>query len=150
MENNSLNHYGILGMRWGVRRTKAQLQRARGSSPGTRRVSKEVYEAEKKKAISSGNTKTVNAWKTRMTESELKEAINRCKMDKELRDISKSKSDNGKKVVDGIAGSIGTTVKIITGVTGIYNGVVAINNTFNKKKAPMIDKNSGNKEDKTN
>lgn len=30
--NEELYHYGILGMRWGVRRSKAQLERA-GSSP---------------------------------------------------------------------------------------------------------------------
>ena len=30
MENNTLVHYGIKGMKWGVRRTEAQLARARG------------------------------------------------------------------------------------------------------------------------
>lgn len=32
MDNNYLAHYGILGMKWGVRRSKAQLARAKGES----------------------------------------------------------------------------------------------------------------------
>lgn len=32
MENYELKHYGILGMKWGVRRSEAQLARIRGKS----------------------------------------------------------------------------------------------------------------------
>lgn len=32
INNNELYHYGILGMRWGVRRSKDQIARARGHS----------------------------------------------------------------------------------------------------------------------
>ena len=35
MENQELYHHGIKGMRWGVRRTQAQLARVRGSKSGT-------------------------------------------------------------------------------------------------------------------
>lgn len=147
MENNSLKHYGIPGMRWGVRRSKAQLRRARGPD-NTRKVTKEQYEAEKAKAISSGNTKTVDAWQTRLTKTELREAIDRCKMNEELKSISSNKKESGKKIVRGVAEGIGTAVKIVTGVTGLYNGVVAINNTFGTKKMPTIKKDDGGKKDK--
>lgn len=145
MDNNSLTHYGVLGMRWGVRRTKAQLRRARGPNSGPRKVTKEVYEAEKAKAITSGNVKKVEAWKTKLTKNELREAIDRCKMDKELKECSAGQISNGRKIVKTAAEDLGTAVKIVTGVTGLYNGVVAINNTFNKHKAPTIDKNSKSK-----
>ena len=139
MDNNSLQHYGIPGMRWGVRRSKAQLRRARGPNSGPRKVTKEVYEAEKAKAITSGNPKKVEAWKTKLTKNELREAIDRCKLNKELRDCSEDQRTSGKKVVREIAETLGTGVKIVTGVTGLYNGVVAINNTFNKNhRAPVI------------
>jgi len=35
MENTELYHHGIKGMRWGVRRTRAQLARLRGPSKKT-------------------------------------------------------------------------------------------------------------------
>lgn len=139
MDNNSLTHYGILGMRWGVRRSKAQLRRARGPNSGPRKVSKEVYEAEKAKAINSGNIKKVQAWQSKLTKNELREAIDRCKMDQELKQVSKDQISNGRKVVKTVADDLGTAVKIVAGATGLYNGVVAINNTFNKNhKAPTI------------
>jgi hypothetical protein len=147
MDNNSLQHYGIPGMRWGVRRSKAQLRRARGPNARPRKVTKEQYEAEKAKAIVSGDPKKIDAWKTKLTKNELREAIDRCKMDTELREVSVGRKKRGEKIVKSVSEGIGTTVKIVTGLTGLYNGVVAVNNTFNKHKAPTIQKAESKKSD---
>ena len=40
MDRNELTHYGILGMKWGVIRTEAQLARARGSTKSEKEQTK--------------------------------------------------------------------------------------------------------------
>jgi hypothetical protein len=40
--DNTLIHYGILGMKWGIRRTPEQLARARGRSKTRRPIHQRV------------------------------------------------------------------------------------------------------------
>ena len=139
MDNNSLTHYGVLGMRWGVRRSKAQLRRARGPNSGPRKVSKEVYEAEKAKAINSGNVKKVEAWKDKLTDQELRQAINRCKLNKELADINADQRKSGLDVVEDVMNNVGRVTNVVNTGLNAYSAVAKINNTFNSKQLPVID-----------
>ena len=145
MDNNSLNHYGIPGMRWGVRRTKAQLRRARGPDK-PRKVTKEVYEAEKKKALDSGDPKKVKAWQSKLTNQELRQAIERCELAKRIDTINDGEKRSGLQKVEAVMSKVGRVTNVINTGTNAYNAVARINNTFNKKRVPVIGEKS--KQDK--
>lgn len=137
MEEKTLKHYGIKGMRWGVRRTEAQLRRARGPNT-TRRVSKEQYESEKQKAINSGNPKAVEAWFNKLTNQELRAAIDRVDLSTKLSEASKKYKKSGSSKVTTALTTVGDVTKVAGTLLAAYGTVVKINNTFNTKQLPQV------------
>lgn len=77
MNNTYLAHHGILGMKWGVRRSEAQLARARGHSSKPSDDKNEV--AARKVAVKNRRT---------MSDADLKKRIDRLKLERDARDIS--------------------------------------------------------------
>lgn len=138
MEKNELQHYGILGMKWGVRRSKAQLRRARGPD-APRKVSKEQYEAAKKNAIDSGDVNTVRAWEKKLSKNELDEALKRIDMHKKLYPTEEGVAKSGAKKVKSVVDTIGNVTKMTGTVLAAYGTIAKINNTFNKKQMISID-----------
>lgn len=105
MENNELVHYGILGMKWGVRRTPEQLARARGSSKKTDSQSTKKKTSSKTAKKSSSKSTEAEKKKTtsEMTDEELRAKINRLELEKRYKDLAKTvsppKSTKGKDFV---------------------------------------------------
>ena len=135
MDNKELKHYGILGMRWGVRRTEAQLRRARGP----RRVTKEQYEAEKEKAIKSGDAAKVRAWKDKLSNKELQDAINRVDLNKRLSEAEGKDIKSGLDKAENVVNKIGRVTSMGNTLLNVYGLVAKVNNTFNEKQLPSID-----------
>ena len=128
MNNYELLHYGILGMKWGVRRTPEQLRRARGelkseSDGGSKKTTSS------KSSSSSGKKRT-----SEMTEDELRSKIQRLELEKRYKDLMKAtapppKSTKGRDFVQRVLEKSGEN--IMTQLTTVVMGK-AVNATIGK------------------
>jgi hypothetical protein len=107
MEKNSLTHWGVKGMRWGVRRSKTQLARARGSSKKTSERAHEDY----KKAHSPKSVKS-------MSDAELRARNNRLNMERQYKQLTAKQASAGKKFVTGVL--VGAATSVATGYAVKY------------------------------
>ena len=102
---NELYHFGIKGMRWGVRR----YQNPDGSltNAGKKRLSKghtsnEENDSSNKPSTKSSSTKTVKD----MSDDELRQAINRLQLEQQYKNLSPKNVSKGKKFVDTVRNDV--------------------------------------------
>ena len=107
MDNDELMHYGVPGMKWGVRRTPAQLGRKKTSS------SKSLFGKKKSKAkvkTKSESSKEETAPKKKsvkeMSDEELNAAIRRMQLEQTYASLSPQKVSTGKAVTKRILNNI--------------------------------------------
>lgn len=129
MANSELLHYGVLGMKWGVRRSPDQLARARGERPKSDGGIKNSSKGSAKSKSSSSSTKKTSE----MTEDELRSKINRLELEKRYKELLKAtnppKSTRGKDFVMRVLEKSGENVltQLTTDVMGEF-----VNKTFGK------------------
>lgn len=139
MENQELRHHGILGMKWGVRRTPAQLGhkpsgngrardkarsitdaanervrkiKARGRAQSRvakaeERAAAKIAKAEakylpKKKSDSENKSKSISE----MSDAEIRNRINRIRMENELKSLSPQQVSKGKRFVSSVMNDV--------------------------------------------
>ena len=113
MDNDELMHYGVPGMKWGVRRTPAQLGRKKSSSSRFllgKKKSKPKAKAETKVKTKSEATKEETAPKKKsvkeMSDEELNSAINRMRLEQTYTSLSPQKVSMGKKIAKTILNDV--------------------------------------------
>lgn len=106
-----LVHYGVKGMKWGIRRSPAELARARGErAPKTTKkktsfFSRKTVKKKPEKAPAKASTKKETPSKktpSEMTNDELQAAVRRLELEKRYRDLSPKKVSVGRKIVDSV------------------------------------------------
>lgn len=102
---NELYHFGIKGMRWGVRR----YQNPDGSltNAGKKRLKKgqtsnKKTDSSNKSSTKSSSTKTVKD----MSDDELRQAINRLQLEQQYKNLSPKNVSKGKKFVDTVTNDV--------------------------------------------
>lgn len=127
MNNNELYHYGIKGMRWGVRRSKSTS----GPSASPKRTKKMTAD-EKKKASMRKDVKN----RRTLSDADLKKKIERIKSEKQLKDLTNEEIAPGKKFVSDVLSSSGKKVAttLVTGAA-LYGVKAAMTRKFDIKEA---------------
>lgn len=178
---NELYHHGIKGMRWGVRRTPAQLGHRKGDSSVTKKVKndynsmsnkefKSKYQVSKKRyakrvekygdpymnsplAKAGKKLSAVNKQRTQrkseiaprkdalknrrnLSDAELRDRINRLKMEKEFKQLTNEDIAPGKKYAAEILSSAGKKTLTVAAAGAMAYGVKAVmTKEFNIKEA---------------
>lgn len=129
MNNNELKHYGVLGMKWGVRRyqNKDGTLTPAGKKRYRERFMTDGLHEDYKKAHTRKSVKS-------MSDAELRNRLNRLQMERQYSQLSESSVNKGKKYAQKVF-KAGTTVAAVTSTTlTIYNNVDKIKAILEKKR----------------
>ena len=128
--NNELYHHGIKGMKWGIRRTPAQLGHPTGKidlqktkkrvdAAGTivnetrninNTASKKVQKKAQKQKLSEAKT---------MSDQELRERVNRLNMEQQYVRMSTEQINAGRSNVSSVLNNVGTAINVASSVLAI-------------------------------
>lgn len=137
-EHDELMHYGVKGMKWGVRRKryltklKTKGRKLKRDMAKKKKVRKEARAAEKaeratakatKKAVEKTKRKSVSE----MTDEEIKTAISRMKLEKEYRELTAANNPQTKKGKEFVYDILDSSGKNLTKQVVNHYGAKALN-----------------------
>ena len=154
---NELQHHGIKGMKWGIRRTPAQLghkvsskskkfTKEDGKLVGTgRKAKRQEIKDKKKEVLSSRSAKKLYENADLFTTKELQEAYNRLNLEQNIKNLAPREVNKGMQYLNtAITWGKKASEAMETG-TKVYNSVARISNSLNGTKMPLIGENNNGK-----
>lgn len=126
--DDELYHYGVKGMKWGVRRTAEQLGHIvkKGASAIAQKASESREKGRQRRAYTKERSKPISE----MTDDELRKRLNRLDMEKKYKDYISSMTPKKEHKVRKLIGEI-----MSSGVKSISNaGVQKLSNALFKEK----------------
>ena len=105
-ESDELMHYGVLGMRWGQRRSKVELARAARERKASRKVADYEYKSD---MVRAKNRKTESGRKIASNDAKSKRVAAREQIDQEYtKDVDRAKTKEyvGNMLAGAVGGSI--------------------------------------------
>lgn len=124
---NELYHYGVKGMRWGVRRDRSSsngsidLKTAKKKTEAAGRIVNETQNINNqvsKTRMTKAKKKQLNVAK-QMDDKELREAVNRLNMEQQYVNLSTNHINSGRANVDAVLSRVGTAVAITNSALAI-------------------------------
>lgn len=137
MENTVLAHYGIKGMKWGIRRTEAQLARARGKSTTKTKATEEKKPVTpKKKSLSE------------MSDEELRRTVDRMNLEARYRQLNPEKVSSGRRFVNKVMNDIVVPAATEVAKNALKNALQGAADSLTKKATNQVASSSNSTKQK--
>lgn len=121
MGSATLQHHGIKGMKWGVRRTPEQLQRTKSHIDTASGMVKEA------KNINNSVSKIRSTVKrkdlSKMSDQELRDRVNRMNLEQQFSQLSSSKVSKGESYVRNTLEIAGSALAVTSSAVAIAVGI---------------------------
>lgn len=153
MDNNELYHFGIKGMKWGIRRTPIQLGHAtknKNQRKNDKQALNKKARIDKKKSevLKSRSAKELYKYANLFNTRELQEAYNRLQLERNIQNLFPKEVKKGQNFTQKIIKSGRTVSDLLDTGTKLYNNVAKIyNSTENGRTNPIpLINGDGNKQ----